>query len=244
MNKVPPFEQPPFPSHRSISVREQRGQQPQQLRRSASAYSGSEQEAAPVEIGSKGSIFSLVGRDTSVSRQAGNGKTVSNDDASYFHVWHNRLWLVLPIASKKLNAAKQGPKKTGSLEAVVQSKVEDGVPKWKRVLQKLKGGSNKSKAKSKWKKKEETPGNQTEESTLMKCASVRIHRTAKKANFADTRIAEGKSTTPLKEGPCQSTTVSRSTTIWERRNGSQINPLGLSHLQTPRLKKAYARLQP
>ncbi|KAI5074852.1 hypothetical protein GOP47_0010813 [Adiantum capillus-veneris] len=233
----PPFEQLPYSSHRSISVREQRGRHSPRLRRSASAYNGSsDQQAAPVEIGSKGSIFSLVGRDiseTTSTRRADDASGLErvSDASLHYHIWHNRLWLVLPSRSKKHNAAKPTSKSGNVLPTVAESGREDidGVPTWKRVLRKLKEGYNNSKFKTKWKKKGESLPVKKSSASMRRMSET----AATKADFAE-KDPLSSPCKPLQRDP------SPRTTVWERRAFVQINPLDLSHLHTSRLKKAYA----
>ncbi|MCO5559824.1 hypothetical protein L7F22_013428 [Adiantum nelumboides] len=252
MSKVPPSEQRPFSSHRSISVREQRGLHSPGLQRSATAHNrSSQQEAAPVEIGSKGSIFSLVGRDTSAisTHQVVDSAKRASADATArqtYHIWHNRLWLVLPTAGKKQNGAEQSSDKASKLTlkrpTVAESEKEDSVPTWKRVLRKLKEGYKYSKSKNKRKNKGETPPQQTEKMNVnILGTSIHMRETARRVGFVDLHNAEGDPMNP----PCMplQTKPSPMNTIWERRTVAQINPLDLSHLHTPRLKKAYNRPQ-
>ncbi|MCO5587620.1 hypothetical protein L7F22_041569 [Adiantum nelumboides] len=250
MSKVPP-EQRPFSSHRSVSVREQRGLHSPGLQRSATAYNRSSQhEAAPVEIGSKGSIFSLVGRDTSTHQVVDSAKRESADASARqnYHIWHNRLWLVLPTVGKKQNGAEQSSDKAakltlkrGNLPTVTESEKVDSVPTWKRFLRKLKEGYKYSKSKNKRKDKGATQPQQTEKINVdILGASMHLRETARRAGFVDLHNGGDPMNRPCM--PLQTKSSPRNM-IWERRSFAQINPLDLSHLQTPRLKKAYKRPQ-
>eukprot|EP00250_Pteridium_aquilinum_P002982 c13284_g1_i1 orf=554-1204(-) len=211
MSKLPSF------THRSVSVREQREQVPPQFQRSVSAYRNEDAEA-PVEIGSKGSIFSLVGRD--ITMQTAGGVTETSKNVSNY-VWLNRLWIIprKANASHRQKEAKRATnatrrQKEAKLTTVVESIQEKEVPKWKRFIKKLKEGSN------------------------------IINLNAKRRDGSSSKNDSRTCTTKLpltRPSPPLRTSISPTCPIWERRDFVQVSPLDLSHLQTIRLKKQLAR---
>ena len=229
-------------SRRSASVRVEASHGQRRRPTSSPPFKRSASVSSSIEIGAKGSIFSLIGRD--LSHDTDLSSTTDSHENHHGKLSSAHHGSSDPHSTALHNQNKK-PVPSSSLSSEIVGESIQKLPKWKRVLNRLiRGGllrKGKEKDKKMKKKKKEELSNVSEEK---KTETNRLTQQEQHSNgnTAYQDSAAKSTTSPSTANPTSSSSSSclepslsqQTSPIWERRNFSEIKPLNVPRFPATR----------